>query len=60
MFHGTQLSFIQLGGGIAVGIYGDEKKYYTSLGVTKMMAFKLWSTTAICHMDNHASLFPII
>ena len=30
MYH-TQLSFLQLGGGIAVGIQMQEKKYYSVL-----------------------------
>jgi hypothetical protein len=38
MLHGTQLSFIQLGGGIAVGVHTKRRKYYTLLGAPKRLS----------------------
>ena len=35
----TQLSFIQLGGGIAVGVYAEQKKYYSLVAITHKTAF---------------------
>jgi len=39
MLHHTQLSFIQLGGGIAVGVYAEQKKYYSLVAITHKTAF---------------------
>jgi hypothetical protein len=52
ILHGTQLSFIQLGGGIASGVYTERKKYYTLLGGAKLMALEwsgiaVWTTTQV-------------
>ena len=33
----TQLSFIQLGGGIAFGVYAEKKKLYTLLVTPEML-----------------------
>ena len=34
MLHGTQLSLIQLGGGIATGVQGKQTNYYSSFNVS--------------------------
>jgi hypothetical protein len=54
MLHGTQLSFIQLGGGIGVGVYSERSKYYTSLPDAKTSAsvsgwsiIAVWTTTQV-------------
>jgi hypothetical protein len=53
MLNGIQLSFIQLGGGIAVGVYTEQRKYYTLLGGAKLMvtewsSIAVWTTTQVC------------
>jgi len=36
----TQLSFIQLGGGIAFGVYAEKKKLYTLLATPEMLVIE--------------------
>jgi hypothetical protein len=53
MLHVTQLSFIQLGAGIADGIHVEQKKYYTALWSTRPTVFQwtsiaVWTTTQVC------------
>jgi hypothetical protein len=53
ILHGTQLSFIQLGGGIAFGVSLERKKYYTLLRDGELIAFErstigVWTTTQVC------------
>jgi hypothetical protein len=53
MLHGTQLSFIQLGGGIATGVDTERRKYYKLLEITKLTAIDwstiaVWTTTEVC------------
>ena len=52
-YHGTQLSFIQLGGGIAFGVHTKRQKYYTLLPDAKSSALgwsslAVWTTTRVC------------
>ena len=54
--HGTQLSFIQLGAGMAVGVHGEQKKYYTLFWGSRAIVFK-WSTLAVWTTTQY---FPII
>lgn len=44
MLHHVQLSFIQLGGGIAVGINAEQKKFYTLLNTPEMLVLEGTST----------------
>jgi len=44
ILYGAQLSFIQLGGGIAVGVYAEEKKIYTLLDTPQMLVLEGAST----------------
>jgi hypothetical protein len=37
MLHGTKLSFIQLGGEIMVGVYQQQKKYYSLVNAPDML-----------------------
>jgi hypothetical protein len=46
MLHGTQLSFIQLGGGIALGVHTEQGKYFTLLPQPQRAAF-IWSSIAV-------------
>ena len=46
MLNSTQLSFIQLGGGVAVGVYTEQRKCYTLLGGAKLMVSE-WSSIAV-------------
>ena len=39
IFRCTQLSFVQLLGGIAVGVYAEQKKYYSLVDITHKTAF---------------------
>ena len=39
MSYHTQLSFIQLGGGIAIGIQGEREKYYSVLNTPDIVVF---------------------
>ena len=55
MLHGTQLSFIQLGGGVAVGVNTEQRKYYTLFWGSRFG----WSSIVVCTMDDHTSLFPV-
>ena len=44
MLHCIQLSFIQLGGGIAVGVNTEQKKFYTLLNTPEMLVLEGTST----------------
>ena len=53
MLHGTQLSLIQLGGGVAVGVFTERGKDYSSLLVGKTGVFEwssliVWTITQVC------------
>jgi len=39
MLHDTQLSFIQLGGGIAVGVQAAREKYFSVLNTPDKVVF---------------------
>ena len=39
MLHRTQLSFIQLGGGIAIGVQAEQEKYYSVLDAPDIVLF---------------------
>ena len=44
ILNNTQLSFIQLGGGIAIGVYAEQKKSYTLLDSPQMAVLEGTST----------------
>ena len=44
ILHCIQLSFIQLGGGIAVGVNAEQKKFYTLLNTPEMLVLEGVST----------------
>ena len=44
ILRGTQLSFIQLGSGIAIGVYAKQEKSYTLLDSPQMAALEGTST----------------
>jgi len=53
MLHDTQLSFIQLGGGIAVGVQAAREKYFSVLNTPDKVVFAnisvgVWITTQVC------------
>jgi len=52
MLHGTQLSFIQLGGGITVAVQLERKKYHTLVWdnkptVSEWSSIIVWTTTQV-------------
>ena len=62
ILHGAKLSFIQLGGGIAVGVYKEQKKYYSLLKTHEMLdrratGLVVRTTLQVCSQlflnDNH-------
>ena len=44
MLHRIQLSFLQLGGGIAVGVHAEQRKFYTLLNQSEMLVLEDTST----------------
>ena len=52
MLHSTQLSFIQLGGGIAMGVHAEQRKYYTLFWGARPMVFE-WSAVAVWTTTPH-------
>jgi hypothetical protein len=43
----AQLSFIQLGGGIAVGVHAEEVKFYTLLNASQNVV-QVGASTVVC------------
>ena len=58
MLYGTQLSFIQLCGGLATGVVTERRQYYKLLEVAKLAALDL-STIAVCTITQFCSHYLI-
>ena len=58
MLHHVQLSFIQLGGGIAVGVQAAREKYFSVLNTPDKVVFAnisvgVWITTQVCSQSSN-------